>query len=130
MEETRRLIESSNRKFGEYIRKGDAKALAGLYTKDACLLPTNSEMIRGNKAVEEFWRGAITGLGLKDAVLTTQEVVGSGETVTEMGKYMLKIQPEGQALMEDRGKYLVVWKRTPEGWKLHWDIWNTSLPAG
>jgi hypothetical protein len=38
-----------------------------------------------------------------------------------MGEYHLKME-QG----EDRGKYVVMWKSTPEGWKLHWDIWNTS----
>lgn len=119
--EIRKTIEANNRKFGEFIRKGDAKALASLYTRDASLLPTGSAVIKGNEAVQEFWAGAITGLKLKDADLKTVEVVGEGDSVTEMGEYHLKME-QG----EDRGKYVVMWKSTPEGWKLHWDIWNTS----
>nr|NIO33253.1 DUF4440 domain-containing protein [Gemmatimonadota bacterium] len=35
---------------------------------------------------------------------------------------------EGGAV--EQGKYLVVWKRGEDGnWKLHADIWNTSMPA-
>jgi ketosteroid isomerase-like protein len=29
----------------------------------------------------------------------------------------------------DRGKYVVIWKRVGGEWKLHRDIWTTSLPA-
>jgi ketosteroid isomerase-like protein len=28
----------------------------------------------------------------------------------------------------DRGKYIVIWKREQGQWKLHRDIWNTSMP--
>ncbi|MCW3992020.1 MAG: DUF4440 domain-containing protein [Candidatus Bathyarchaeota archaeon] len=128
-EEIQEAIKKADLKFGECVRAGDAAALAALYTEDACLMPANFEMIRGREAVKEFWGGAISGLGLKDAILTTIELIGVGDTVTELGEYRLKIQPEGQEPVEDKGKYVVVWKQTDEGWKLHWDIWNTSLPA-
>ena len=128
-EEVRKAIAEGNAKLGRCVREGDAGAFAALYTMDACLLPPNSGMIRGRKSIEEFWGGAISGLGLRDAILTTVEVHGTGDIVTEVGEYLLKIQPEGKKGMEDKGKYLVVWKHTPEGWKLHRDIWNTSLPA-
>ena len=29
----------------------------------------------------------------------------------------------------DQGKYVVIFKQVEGRWKLHRDIWNTSLPA-
>jgi hypothetical protein len=43
----------------------------------------------------------------------------------EVGKY--RITGEGGKLL-DTGKYVVVWKREQGQWKLHRDIWNTSMP--
>jgi ketosteroid isomerase-like protein len=127
MSEVRKKIEKENLKFGEYVRRGDVKALAGLYTDGASLLPVGMKAIDGRKAIEEFWGGAIKGMGLKDAILKTVELVGSGDTMTERGEYVLKLEAEGKAL-EDKGKYLVVWKNTPQGWKLHWDMWTSNQP--
>ena len=128
--EVRKAIDEANASFGKCVRAGDAAAIAACYTEDACLLPPNSGMIRGRKSIEEFWGGAaISGLGLKDAILTTLELHGTGDIVTEVGEYLLKIQPQGQKQIEDKGKYIAVWKHTPQGWKLHRDIWNTSLPT-
>lgn len=127
-ESVRNAIEEANVKFCEEIRNGDAAGLAALYTEDAVLLPPNSEKIQGRKGVEEFWGGAMTQLGLKDAILTTVELFGTGDTLTEVGNYTLKIQPAGQEPVEDKGKYVVIWKQTAEGWKLHRDIWNSNLP--
>jgi uncharacterized protein (TIGR02246 family) len=127
--QVRQSIEGANVKFGEAVRMGDAAALAGLYTDDARLLPPNSEMIAGKDGIEAFWGGGLQ-MGIKDAVLTTVDVLGMGDMVCEIGKYNLTIQPEGQDAFEDSGKYLVIWKKAADGtWKLHVDIWNTSLPA-
>lgn len=127
--QVRQSIEASNLRFGEAVRQGDAAALAALYTDDARLLPPNSEMIQGKDGVQAFWTGGLQ-MGIKDAVLTTLDVVGMGDAVCEIGQYALTIQPEGQGAIGDKGKYLVVWKKAADGaWKLHVDIWNTSLPA-
>jgi ketosteroid isomerase-like protein len=128
-EQVRRAIDNANRMFGEGIRKGEATAVGALYTEDALLMPPNFEMIRGRSSTQDFWGGAIK-MGVKDAVLTTVELTDLGNMVHEVGNYALKIQPEGQAAFEDKGKYLVLWKKMPDGsLKLHRDIWNSSLPA-
>jgi uncharacterized protein (TIGR02246 family) len=128
MAQVRQAIEEANVKFGEAVRLGDAAALAGLYTESAKLLPPNSEMIEGREGIEAFW-GEGLQMGIKDAILTTVEVLGMGDVVCEIGNYILTIQPEGQEAIEDSGKYLVVWKKAMDGtWKLHVDIWNTNSP--
>ena len=125
----REEIAKGNAKFGEYVRAGDVAGLATLYTEDACLMPANSPAIVGREGIKEFWGSTAQALGVKDAVLTTVELVGEGDTVTEYGEYKLKVQPVGQEAGEDTGKYVVLWKNTPDGWKLHWDIFNTDIPA-
>lgn len=59
-------------------------------------MPPNSEKVYDRKAAGEFWGGAFTQMGLKDAVLETVEVFGSGDTITEVDNYILKVEPEGQ----------------------------------
>ena len=126
--QVRQAIEEANVKFGDAIRQGDATALAALYTEDAALLPPDSDMIQGKQGIEEFWSGGLQ-MGIKDAVLTTLDVSGSGDLAYEIGKVALTIQPEGQEPMEQKGKYVVVWKQQEDGsWKLHVDIWNSSIP--
>ncbi|MBU0684848.1 MAG: DUF4440 domain-containing protein [Thermoplasmatota archaeon] len=127
-EQVRKAIRAANRKFGEGIRKGDPAAVGLLYTEDAILMPPNNEMIRGRHGTEGFW-GAAIKMGVRDAILTTVELRQVGNEVHEVGNYALRIQPEGQKPFEDKGKYVVIWKQEAEGtWKLHRDIWNSSLP--
>ena len=127
-EEIRKEIEQANQKFGEAVRKGNVEALAALYTEDACLLPPNSEIIRGRQAIQDFLGIAMQQGGWKDIILTTVELVGSGDIINEIGNFKTIVHPEGQERIENKGKYVVLWKRKTEGWKMHWDIWNSSLP--
>lgn len=127
-EDARKAIERANRRFGEFIRKGDADAVGELYTEDAMLMPPNNDMVRGRRGTAGFW-GAAIRMGVKDAELKTVELNQVGDMVHEVGNYALKIQPEGQKTFEDHGKYVVIWRQTSDGsWRLHRDIWNSSLP--
>jgi ketosteroid isomerase-like protein len=65
-------------------------------------------------------------MGIKTARLETVETEGHGDTAIEIGKYSLR----GEAgKVFDNGKYVVIWKQEGDQWKLHRDIWNSSLPA-
>mgnify|MGYP001036735228 CR=1 FL=1 len=124
-ENIRKAIEQANLKFGEALRHANAPAISYLYTDDAFLCPPNSLMLSGRANIEAFWDGAIK-MGLKDGILTTLQLLGEGETISELGKFVLKVQQKDQ-LVESKGKYVVVWKRDRLGvWKLHWDIWNSD----
>jgi len=125
----RMAIEAGSAKWMEAFNRGDAAGVAALYAEDATVLPPNSQMIQGRPGIESFWSGAIQ-MGLRDVSLTTVEVAGSGDMAYEIGKYTLKIQPAGRRAITDSGKYVVAWKRQTDGtWRLHADIWNSSMPA-
>ena len=126
--EARSAIEAANAKFSEAFARGDIKALSSMYTSDAIAFPPDSEMVRGNEAIGEYWK-ATRESGVRSAVLTTVEVSRSGDVAYEVGKVSLTIQSAGKEPVMAMAKYVVVWKRQTDGsWKLHRDIWN-SLPA-
>jgi ketosteroid isomerase-like protein len=123
-------VEAANSKFREAVRLGKAGDIAALYTEDASVLPPNQGIVRGRESIEAFWR-AVLDTGVKDAVLTTAEVGVSGRWIREIGTFTIKIWPEGKAAWEDKGKYLVIWKKEDDGSvKVESDIWNSSLPPG
>ncbi len=123
--ELRAAIAAANQKFMDTFARGDAAGIARLYTAGGQLLPANSDFVTGSAAIAQFWVGAI-GMGIKSAHLETVELEDHGDTVVEVGKYSLGGEG-GQAV--DQGKYLVVWKMEGGEWKLHRDIWTSSMPA-
>ena len=127
--EARAAIETANARFSEAFARGDAKALAAMYTSDAIVFPPDSEMIRGNEAIGEFWKNTRNS-GVQSAALTTVDVGRTGDVADEVGRVSLTIQAAGQEPTTAVAKYVVVWKRQADGsWKLHRDIWN-NLPSG
>jgi uncharacterized protein (TIGR02246 family) len=121
----RAAIEAANQQFTAAFAKGDAVALAGMYTTDAIAFPPNSDVAKGRVAIQMIWGSAIAG-GIKGVTLTTTEVEAHGDSAHEVGNYEMKV--DGGKVV-DRGKYIVIWKREQGQWRLHRDIWNTSMPA-
>ena len=126
--QTKKSIEVEISKYSKAIQEGNVAGVVAAYTDDAVLLPPGGEMIRGKQAIEELYTKFLQ-TGMKEVALTTIEVGGSGDTAYEIGKTKVRIQPEGQEVITDSTKYLVVWKRQVNGtWKVHVDIWNFSAP--
>ena len=77
-------IESANAQFVTAFKRGDATAMANLYTAAAQLLPANSDFVRGTAAIRTFWQSVID-MGLKGASLETIELEAHGDTVSKLG---------------------------------------------
>lgn len=128
MSEARKEIENNLKKMSKLVPKGDSVGLASHYSMDTVVMSPNTEVIHGRAAVKAFWDYGFKEFGYKEMSFKTEEVVGLGDYAMEHGTYTFKAQPKGMGIMEDRGKYITIWKRAPEGWLIHWDIFNSSLP--
>ena len=116
-------IEKLNDVWTAAFNKGDAAAVAALYTEDAYVLPPGSAIVKGRPAIEAFWRQAAQQMS--DAKLTTLDVLPLGRSAArEIGTVTLKTK--SQPPQEVVGKYVVVWRKVGRDWKLATDIWNTD----
>jgi uncharacterized protein (TIGR02246 family) len=116
-------IEKLNDAFTAAFAKGDAAALAAMYTEDASLLPAGAEMVKGRPGIQGFWGEAVKGLA--SAKLTTLEVLPLGpEYAEEIGTYALQTRAQPPQTMT--GKYVVIWRKVGGDWKLATDIWNSN----
>jgi uncharacterized protein (TIGR02246 family) len=122
--EPRTEIEAVDKQWEAAVSRGDAAAIAALYTATGQLLPSNSEVVTGRAAIQKFWQGFLDS-GIRAATLRTLEVEAHGDSAHEVGEYEVRDQA-GKVL--DRGKYIVIWKREGTSWRLHRDIWTSSQP--
>jgi len=123
--EVRGAIAAANENFMAALKRGDAAGLAALYTENGQVMPPNGDFVTGRQAVQRFWQ-ALMDMGIKEAKLEIIEVEGHGDTAIEVSTFTL--QGEGGQLL-DKGKYIVIWKQEEGQWKLHRDIFNSSMPA-
>ena len=123
--EIRSQIERANEKFMETYNRGDAEGMAALYTQDGMVLPPNGDFVEGRQQIQAFWQ-AIMDMGIKSIKLQIREVEQHENTAYEVSRATLSDE-NGQTL--DQAKYIVIWKQENGQWKLHRDIFNSSLKA-
>ena len=116
-------IEAANKIFEAAVSRSDGPGVAALYTDNAQLLPAQSDFVTGIEAIGQFWQ-AVFDSGVKGVSLVTLEVESHGDTAYEVGKLEIR-GADGKVL--DRAKYVVIWKKEGTSWKLHRDIWTTSV---
>lgn len=103
--------------------KGNATDIAEFYTENGMLLPAGFDRVQGKEDIQGFWQAAID-MGIKNIKIDIIEVECHDDTVIEMSNYTLSSDND-QVL--DQGKGIVIWKNVDGAWKLHRDIWNSSL---
>jgi len=114
-------IEAINTKWIELFNKGDFSGIASLYSTDAIALPPGSSMVHGRAAIEAMWKSMAEQVG--DPKLTTVDVKPLGPSAArEIGTFALKTK--GPTPQEVIGKYVVLWEKAGNDWKLTTDIWN------
>ena len=114
-------IEAVNAKWMELFNKGDFGGIASLYTDDATAFPPGSAMVKGSAAIGAMWKSMAEQVS--DPKVTTLDVKPLGPSAArEIGTFSLKTK--GPTPQEVTGKYVVVWEKIGEHWKLAADIWN------
>jgi ketosteroid isomerase-like protein len=100
-------------------------ALDEIYTRDARILPPGAEMICGREAIRKFWTDMVQSVNATSAVLTSVDVMPTGDGALEIGKATLTIASKGAATQMEV-KYVVYWRQEDGRWKWHVDIWNPN----
>ena len=123
--EIHKAIEAANKTMMATYSQGDVEGVVALHTKNAQLFPPNSDCVTGGQALQALFQ-TLLDTGIKAIKLETIETERYGDTASEIGRYIL--EGDGSQVL-DRGKYIVIWKREADQWKIHRDIFNTSMPA-
>ena len=104
-----------------YYNDKNANAVSALYTEDAQLAPPGAALVNGRAAIREFFAKEFA-TSLPITVTADASGIG-GEWAWRSGAW---------SVSGDRpvtGKFLEVWRRTEQGWRMHRDIWNLDAPA-
>jgi ketosteroid isomerase-like protein len=101
--------------------------LLELYSPDALVLRSNIPPIRGAAAVREFFFGALDA-GLGDIEIDPLRVDVSGDLAYEAGRCKALTPSAAGKRREERGKYLWVLQKQPNGeWQIVADCWSSDL---
>lgn len=122
--QTTAQIQKLNDQWMAAFNKGDAAAVAAMYTIDAYVLPDGKEMVKGRPAIEALWKQQMAGATVEKITTLDVKPLG-GNAAREIGTAtMKKAQPSQDVVV----KYAVVWLKEGGQWKLLQDIWNMNEP--
>jgi len=120
----KKAIAASNAIYFQSFAKNDSSIFIDRYAEDCLILLPNAPAMKGYKGALEFFKMAYTKIGLRNGKFITTGVFGDGkEYVTEQGVWQ-SFNAAGE--MFDNGKFLVLWKKTPNGWKMFRDSFSSD----
>jgi uncharacterized protein (TIGR02246 family) len=128
-----RTVERFTRDFEVLFNTGDASGMASYYTEDAQLLAENSDLVRGRRAIEQFWRIAIERARSANAIRTIRlrEVTSSGDLGYVLGTVVVQIPRDAGQERRLTTKYATIWRRDADGrWRLVVDSSSPNPPEG
>src|SRR5215469_8880879 len=116
LEEAKKAIAESNAIYFDSFAKNDSSIFIDRYAEDCCIMAPNAPAMCGAGTPLEFFKMAYHQFGLRGGKFITQEVFGTGDGyVAETGLWQ-SVNADGKIF--DDGKFLVLWKKTPKGWKM------------
>ncbi len=122
-EDSSAAIRAGSAAWEDALNAGELDALVALYTDDARVMPPNAAAAQGHEAVRESF-GAMIDAGL-GGELTSVMAATAGDIGHHVGTY--EITTSGAVV--DRGKFVEIWRREGDAWKISADIWNSDMAA-
>jgi ketosteroid isomerase-like protein len=107
------------------FNRSDVAACVELYTEDAEIISEDAPVVRGRKAIREFFRDQIQRDTAFDTD-TTMSVV-SGDLAVEQGTY--RVRDVRRGVNVEYGEFLNVWKRVDGQWKNYRSMFTTTQSA-
>jgi len=121
----RSTVEAGNTEWNQAFNKGDAAAVAKLYTSDAKLLPPADKIVAGDTEIQAFWKSLIDA-GITDHKIETVQVEEAGNTVVVAGKWQATGKDSQGKTATFKGSVMKVLERQGDTWKTSLHIWNIA----
>ncbi len=123
-------IDSVNHSFMQALQARDTAAVSRHYAEDAVVMMPNEPAWVGGPRIHEAMVAFAQQFALKDPKIATTSLLLSGDLAVETGTFEWTLQPKTGKAVQDKGKYMTVWKKQADGsWKIVRDINNSDLAA-
>ena len=124
-----RILRDLDAQWSEAAAAKDVEQTIAYYSDEATVFPPNATKAATKEGIRNIWKGLLASPGLViDWKPASVQLAKSGEMGWVSGAYELTMNDTSGKPINDRGKYLEVWERQPDGtWKCVADIWNSDL---
>ena len=109
--------------FSRELVAGNATAIADMYTPDGKIFPGGRQIMEGRDALIDYWTPSQDDPTSYHKIMP-EEIKFIGDYAYDFGYYEGRTLRRNGLESEWAGKYVIIWKRVGEDWKIYLDIWN------
>lgn len=124
LENAKKEIDEANRDFVNLFNEGDSIGLANMFTIDGKSMEPNEPAFIGRSQIQTHY-SIVMNAGANKLGLLTTGLWGDENMLAEEGEFTF--MSEDDKLL-DKGKYIVLWKKEDDMWKLFRDCYNSDMP--
>ena len=117
-------IDEANKNFVNLFNKGDSIGLANMFTFDGKSMEPNEPAFIGRSQIQTHY-SIVMKAGANKLGLRTTGLWGDENMLAEEGEFTFMDKDEK---LLDKGKYIVLWRKEDDKWKLFRDCYNSDLP--
>ncbi len=117
------IILKNAQNFSKYVMASDYDMIGKSYTKDAKIFPSKSKIIEGTESIVKYWE-LPEDVQIKYHKIEPSEITIVDDTAYDYGYYEGKTKKSNDKEISWKGKYVIVWKKIGDDWKMYLDIWN------
>ena len=127
--ELKKKFQAINNQMVGAILNQDMGKILTYYDEKVISMPNYSPMLRGIDALKaQQEASAEKGVKVTAMKLTTKKVTDYGEILVEIGNFNITVEvPAMPTPMSDQGKYLTVWRKNGDNYKILNEIWNSDV---
>ncbi|WP_411895938.1 YybH family protein [Winogradskyella sp. A2] len=109
--------------FSKAYIDGDIGALTSMYTIDGKIFPNNRKILSGQSALSSYWT-IPEGAKILHHKVIPKEIHIEDNIAYDYGYYQGKTLTNENKEVAWQGKYVIIWKKVGDDWKIYLDIWN------
>ena len=107
-------VDALNDAFSAAMIRGDAAAVAALYTEDAHMFFFKGTTLKGRAAIQEFLTGMFKGMKVTSMKIVSEEIHPMGDAILDQGHYEMTSETDGK-VETSKARYLQVYKKGKDG---------------
>ena len=123
-------VDSAANRLLAALRTDAPDSLLALMADDVIIMPPNEPVLRGKPAVRTWYEQFVRQMHTTSLTIANRELLVGGDYATEIAEFEWTLVPvAGGQPVTDRGSYMQVWHRQPDGrWAFSREVWNSALP--
>jgi len=124
LDKAKKEIEAANLEFINLFNSGDSVALANVFTIDGKSMEPNEPAFIGRSQIQTHY-SIVMKAGANKLGLLTTGLWGDENMLAEEGEFTFMDKDDK---LLDKGKYIVLWRKEDDKWKLFRDCYNSDMP--